>query len=293
MIQVEILRWFTSIQTNNLNEVARIFTFMGNKEFYFFFLPVIYWCISKKIGFRLFYVLAFSKWINGLVKVLVAARRPVGLEGVRSLFVESADGGSQYPYDSFPSGHAQGSATLWGYMALLMKKRWIWIISIILIFFISIFRLYTGMHWPIDIIVGVSFGILMITLAKIVDPIITRSKRSTQWILAITVPVFLFLFFQQKVGAVYSGLLFGTGVGYLLEQTYVKMQISDRKTNRVVAYAFGFIGIILVQSLFKNWPEQVFFTFLKYSIFGLWVLFLLPALFVFLKIYKREEEVIE
>ncbi|MCD8500880.1 MAG: hypothetical protein LRY71_03370 [Bacillaceae bacterium] len=104
MIQVEILRWFTSIQTNELNKVAQIFTFMGNKEFYFFFLPMIYWCINKKLGFRLFYVLTCSKWINGLVKVLVATRRPVGVEGVNSLFVESADGGSHYPFDSFPSG---------------------------------------------------------------------------------------------------------------------------------------------------------------------------------------------
>ena len=290
MIQVEILRWFTSIQTNELNKVAQIFTFMGNKEFYFFFLPMFYWCINKKLGFRLFYVLTCSKWINGLVKVLVATRRPVGVEGVNSLFVESADGGSHYPFDSFPSGHAQGSTTLWGYFALLMRKKWIWTVSIILIFFISIFRLYTGMHWPLDIIAGVAFGILMITVATVVDPIVTRAKRSTQWLLAMAVPIVMFILFQEKVGAVYSGLLFGLGVGYLLEQTFVRMKISKRKMNRVIAYAIGFVGIVTLLALFKNWPDQIFFTFLKYSFFGLWVLFVLPALFVFLKIYRREGE---
>lgn len=288
MNQLDILQWFTSIQSPLLNEFARVFTFLGNKEFYFILLPLIYWCISKRFGFRLLYVLTLSLWINGILKVIFSITRPVGVDGVNTLFVESADGGSQFPNDSFPSGHAQGSTTLWGYAAHFVRRRIFWMLAIMLIFFTAICRLYTGIHWPIDVITGIMIGILILIVTTIIDPVISQLQASTKWILSILVPLLIFIFFQKQVGAVYSGLLLGIGVGYLLEQSLVEMKISKQLSKKVFAFLVGFIGIFVLYYLLGIvLPGQLFYQFIRYSIFGLWVVFIAPVIFVRLGIYKR------
>ncbi|MFC1760215.1 phosphatase PAP2 family protein, partial [Candidatus Neomarinimicrobiota bacterium] len=59
---------------------------------------------------------------------------------------------------SFPSGHAQGSTTLWLMLALLIRKKWINYLTAIMIILVSLSRLYLGVHYPIDILGGVLIG---------------------------------------------------------------------------------------------------------------------------------------
>jgi len=78
---------------------------------------------------------------------------------------------------SFPSGHALGSVVLYGAIAYLLSQsyphlaRLIYALAISLILAICLSRLYLGVHWPTDILAGVSMGslwlILCITLLKL------------------------------------------------------------------------------------------------------------------------------
>ncbi|MFC0558487.1 hypothetical protein [Halalkalibacter alkalisediminis] len=112
MNQAEFLRTITQYQHPLLDSIAVVLTFLGNEEFYFLLVPLVYWCFSKTAGFRLFYIFLLSVTVNAFLKITYAILRPIGVEGVQSIFISSAEVGSHYPYDSFPSGHAQGSTTL-------------------------------------------------------------------------------------------------------------------------------------------------------------------------------------
>ncbi len=78
---------------------------------------------------------------------------------------------------SFPSGHALGSAVLYGFIAYLLSHRYpkfsqlIYCFTVIIIALIGLSRLYLGVHWPTDIIAGYSIGflwlIVCITLLKL------------------------------------------------------------------------------------------------------------------------------
>ncbi len=67
---------------------------------------------------------------------------------------------------SFPSGHALGSAVLYGFLAVLLADRYpryrvvIYSIALIIVGSIGLSRLFLGVHYPTDIMAGYSIGLL-------------------------------------------------------------------------------------------------------------------------------------
>ncbi|WP_096201790.1 phosphatase PAP2 family protein [Bacillus sp. FJAT-45350] len=291
MNQLEILQRFTQLQHPFLDPIAAVLTFLGNEEFYFIILPLIYWCVSKSIGFRLFYIFIFSIYINSLLKISFAVTRPIGVEGVNSLFVSSAEVGSHFPHDSFPSGHAQGSATLWGYLAYISRSTVFITFAGSLILLISLSRLYTGVHWPSDIIVGLGLGLAIILISIYVTKFLSSISIGLQWVLAIIFPILLVFLFPAEEGYKYAGLLLGAGIGYLLEGKFVKMEISSSLTRKGFALLIGLGGMFAIQIGLKViFPEAFIYDFIRYGFIGLWGLFVAPLLFVLLHIYKDEQK---
>ena len=92
--------------------------------------------------------------VNGAIKDIFKAKRPIGEPGIRSLKVETATG------YSFPSGHTQGTASFWRAIAIYLKKNYMYGISALIIILVAISRLYLGVHYPKDVLFGAIFGIL-------------------------------------------------------------------------------------------------------------------------------------
>ncbi|WP_026675083.1 phosphatase PAP2 family protein [Alkalihalobacterium bogoriense] len=288
MNQIDILIWFTKWQHPFLDFIASILTFFGNEEFYFLILPLIYWCVSKQMGFRLFYIFLLSMYSNAFLKVNIAVTRPIGSEGISSIFVESAQVGSHYPHDSFPSGHAQGSTTLWGYLAYMVKQRNFTIFACILIFLVSCSRLYSGLHWPIDVISGVLIGLGIILLSFQLQQWMSATTSTMKWGIVTLVPLVLMFVFPHDEGIKYSAFLLGAGIGYLLEKSFVNMEISPVLWRKIVVYAIGIIGIFVLQGGLKVlFPPLLMWDFIRYVIIGLWGLLGAPYLFILFGLYKN------
>ncbi|WP_078552521.1 phosphatase PAP2 family protein [Bacillus alkalicellulosilyticus] len=290
MNQTDILSAFTSWHNPFANFFASIFTFMGNEEFYFLILPLIYWCFSKQVGFRLFYVFLLSMYVNSFLKIHFAVTRPIGTDGITSLYVSSAEVGSHYPHDSFPSGHAQGSATLWGYLAYVIKRRSFTYFAFALILLISVSRLYTGLHWPIDVVVGILLGLGLVLLSMQLQQWMTATTITMKWIIVLVAPIVLLILFPQDEGVKYSAFLLGAGIGYLLEKKYVNMLISRSVWRKSVAYIIGVAVLFTLQSGLKVvFPELLAFDFVRYVLIGIWGLVGAPYVFVLLRIYRKEK----
>ncbi|GGK16726.1 membrane protein [Caldalkalibacillus thermarum] len=289
MTQIDFLIWVTSWQNPFLNALAAVFTFMGNEEFYFLILPLVYWCMSKKTGFRLFYIFLVSVYVNALIKIYTGHPRPVGVEGIHSIFVSSAEVGSHYPYDSFPSGHAQGSTTLWGYLAYVLNKPWFWVVSVILIFCISFSRLYAGLHWPIDVAAGILIGIIVLVAGFRAAQTVSQLPVCLQWLLAAGFPLLLLVVFREPEGVKYAGFLLGAGAAYLVEQRYVQMNLRTAVWKKAIAFLIGMAGIITLQTGLKIiFPTYLLADFLRYTIMGIWGIGLAPWIFVKLGLYPSD-----
>jgi membrane-associated phospholipid phosphatase len=133
----------------------KLFSLLGTEFFYLLVAPVLFWCVSTEAGLRVGLLLMFSGGINDFFKVAFHGPRPYWYSGdVKALAAEGTFG--------IPSGHAQHAVVMWSTLAIWIKRRWAWITALVLIGFISLSRLYLGVHFPTDTLAGWLLGILLV-----------------------------------------------------------------------------------------------------------------------------------
>jgi membrane-associated phospholipid phosphatase len=149
----------------------RIFSFLGTAEFYLLIMPALYWCFDASLGLRIGIILLVSDSLNYILKVAFHAARPFWISRqVTSYSFESSFG--------LPSGHAQNSAAVFGLLGASLKRRWVWVVSLILIFLIGISRIYLAVHFPQDVILGWIVGFILVwVFLKLESPVASWFAR--------------------------------------------------------------------------------------------------------------------
>ena len=107
---MNIINFLQSFQADWLTSFFKFFTFFGDKEFYIMVLPLFFWLWDKDKAVKLLFILLPTLLINYWLKEVFQTARPLGVALIEQ------DG------FAFPSGHAQGSTTLWLMLALLIKQ---------------------------------------------------------------------------------------------------------------------------------------------------------------------------
>lgn len=131
------------------------FTFLGSEEFFLLALPVIYWCVDARIGLRMGVILRLNGALNSVFKLAFFGPRPYWVNPqVKALVSETSFG--------VPSGHAQMAAGLWGMLASQVRRPWAWGAAIFLILMIGLSRLYLGVHFLHDVLLGCLLGALVL-----------------------------------------------------------------------------------------------------------------------------------
>jgi len=171
-------------------------TMLGNSGWFWIALAVGFLIFKKtrKIGLIMAFALILELLVvNVTMKPLFARPRPYDLElewwvqAYRAVF-PAGPLPSHLPSDmSFPSGHTAVSfagAMAWCFGSRrewVGRARWVSYIGIATAALISFSRLYLGVHYPTDVIVGVPVGILCALLAALIfrwlEPHIFREKR--------------------------------------------------------------------------------------------------------------------
>jgi membrane-associated phospholipid phosphatase len=167
---IPIIEWF-----QNLGEAwllpMKFFTFLGTEYFIMLIMPALFWCYSASLGFRLGLILLVSSGFNDIIKIAFGWPRPYWVSTkVKALSTETSYG--------IPSGHSQNAVVLWGRLATAFKRPLITVICVLLIFFISISRLYLGVHFPTDVLMGWLVGGTLLIIFVVLDrPVVTWLKK--------------------------------------------------------------------------------------------------------------------
>lgn len=145
-------------------------TSLGDAPIYIVLLSFYFWLVDPLQGRQLSLILTLSIISNFLLKAMFALPRP---------YVINPDVATVATADnfSFPSGHAQGVMTVWGAIAYFQQKRWLWCLAGIMIFFVSLSRIYLGVHFPVDVAAGLILGIFWVTVGTWIG----RVERLPQW----------------------------------------------------------------------------------------------------------------
>ncbi len=187
MFQTEINHWLQSFPSDVVTFFMINITRMGYQNFFTLVFVVIMFGINFRKGFYLAQLLIINYALTELLKNLFALPRPSDADSSLKLFIEKSTNPSPFykmgaksffslppqevinyyrsvPGYSFglPSGHVSSTTVLWGSLYFLFKKNWIKIIGIIIIFLMTISRMYLAKHFLADVIGGFIVGSIVV-----------------------------------------------------------------------------------------------------------------------------------
>jgi membrane-associated phospholipid phosphatase len=172
----------------------QFFTFLGKAEFYLLIMPAVYWCFDATLGLRIGFILLMSESANYILKLALHSARPFWISRqVKGFAFESSFG--------IPSGHAQNSAAVFGLLAVSLKRRWVWLLSLMAIFLIGLSRVYLAVHFPQDVIVGWILGFILVWI------FLRLEKPVTDWLAKRTLGIRILAAFTFSLAVLMLGLL--------------------------------------------------------------------------------------
>jgi membrane-associated phospholipid phosphatase len=307
---IPIITWLQGLGDVLLSPME-FFTYLGNEEFYLLIMPAILWCWDVSLGFRIGLILLASDGINGLLKLSFGMPRPYWVSSeVKALSREASFG--------LPSGHSASAIAIWGRLAAWLNRTWVSILIGLLIFLISISRIYLGVHFPTAVLVGwIVGGLVLWAFLRYEEPMRARlatTKISTQIIIAFLVSIALILIGTVALvippvppmewiqaastadevanprsieGTISTaGALFGLGAGGALLFAWDGFKASGTWWRRVLRYLVGVVGVAVIYFGLKAvFPEGVqVLRYLRYALVTFWMAYLAPRTFVALRL---------
>lgn len=264
------------------NKFFSYVTTYGEMAGLFAIFCMVYWCISKKTGEYMLLSLAFSRIINGLLKVVFCVYRP----WIRSPEIHPLKDGTKTATGySFPSGHTTNATACFGGFAVHSGcKKGLQIVLWICALLVAFSRNYISVHTPQDVIVAfvVTASIIWGT-KKLLDKY-SDKPNSDLWIagcgLLACVLVLLYTVFKA-----YPEEANPFGTGLIVEPAEMKL---DSYKN--LGYCFGiFIGWF-IEKRFINFSsegtvEQKIKRFIIcFLLFQILVLVFIPAIFKYIEL---------
>ncbi len=303
-----------------LKTPMEVFSFFGTENFFLLLIPALYWCVEASIGLRVGIILLLSTSINEALKLSLHGPRP---------FWYSTDIIRYSSESSFgvPSGHAQIAFSVWGMLASTIGKWWGWPIAILIIAMIGISRLYLGVHFPHDVILGLLIGALLLWLVlRLWNPVTTRLKKinpgqqiltaflSSLALILITLIPYLWLKFTNwqppPAWAEYAknavslsgtittaGTLFGLLTGLVWLNLRGGFDTGGPLWKRALRYVPGIVGLLVLYfglkvifGLITTQTESVLpyiLRYIRYVLVGAWISAGAPWIFIKLNLAQK------
>ncbi len=154
--QRDVILFFQQYQNAFTEVFFRFISFLGDPPFYLMLLGFFYWTYNKRAGEYLGFTLGVSVTINNILKGVFMLERPYIAHHEVKNIRDSIPTGS-----SFPSGHAQSSSTLFYSIARYFNHPLAWGIAVLIMALMMVSRMFLGMHYLQDVLIGALLGILL------------------------------------------------------------------------------------------------------------------------------------
>jgi len=279
---IEVIIAIQTIRSPALDVFFQGVTFLGDAEFYLLLAPIIIWSVNYRLGARLGILLLLSSSINEALKNLFMQPRPC--EPRPDICIDQAEG------YGIPSGHSQNAIVFWGVIAHWVSKAWAWVAAIILMLLIGLSRIYLGVHFPSDVIVGWAIGIvilgLYIVLGERVEKWLGGLSLALQILLALSLPVLLLVIQPNDVMVQITGAFAGIAVGVALGVRYLDFDAGGQFWKRAVRFLVGVAVVAAIyfglRIIFPGDGETLYavFRFIRYGLVGIWISLGAPWLFL-------------
>ena len=279
VLQEQILVFFESIRTDFLTLFFTTITMMAEHLFLVLLLATLYWLVDKRKARQLAWFMLFNGVANGIMKSIVNMPRPFDKGVVKPLRAETATG------SSFPSGHTQTATSFWTGSMLILKTRASVVLGSVMILLTALSRLYLGVHWPMDVIAGIVFGLIFTYFAQL---LIDKEGKLTQKHVLISSILFLGVLIFNVEPDLYKTVaaLWGFCLGSYLENEWINFEVKGSRREQFTKIIIGIIGILVIYVGIKKFlPAIKVIHMIRYALVMIWIMAGAP--YIFNKVNKK------
>ena len=161
--EVRIIEWMQSNLGGFSKVFGNIFAFIGGTAGLTVLLVIVMFCWKKEVGRKTALILtAMSTWLT-MIKAVAKRPRPYlqypdRVKMLAKVEAEAAADDVAAQGYSFPSMHSASVSLLYFSLAEYVKKKWMWILAVILTLLIAYSRVMAGAHYPTDVFAGLLIG---------------------------------------------------------------------------------------------------------------------------------------
>ncbi len=253
----------------------RFVTALGSEGFFLAFMAVIYWSVNKSLGFWGLMVMPLSIFVSSEIpKDVIRLPRP----DVRGVSV---------PTFTFPSGHASGAVSVWGYLAVRIQRRWFSIWSLTIMLLVGLSRTMLGYHFPGDVLGGFVTGGAFIALFFWLGNGLVEENWGERFpfpllLLALLALPLAMSYIPASFAPRLMGYVAGAGTGYLLERKYLGFPTSAPWPQQLARSLIG-LGVLALIMLGFNLilpPRVHLLIFTQSTLATFWITYAAPHLFM-------------
>ncbi|MDL2318231.1 phosphatase PAP2 family protein [Eubacteriales bacterium OttesenSCG-928-A19] len=285
---MQLLWSIAQVRTPALTYFFQAVTFLGDEIFLVVLACALYWCVNRETAFGLCISFFLSALLVQGLKIVVRMDRPWVLDPAFMPVASALKTATGY---SFPSGHTQSAAAIFGYLGIASgKKKWI-VASWALVLLVGFSRMYLGVHTLLDVLgaIAISLASILITRACLKHP---RSDALLPAILLglslLVLALALFLHGRSLIETVYladcckaAGGCIGCTAGFLWARRIPFQTRTPRLWQQVLKLLVGLVVLVGIKSGLKAiFGESLALDALRYFLIALWALAVYPLLFM-------------
>ena len=244
----------------SLENLMLLITNFGSENAYIVILALYSWLISPRVGRQLGLWFGLNVALNSGLKLLLNTQRPFMLApGLASKAAIATAGGG-----GMPSGHAQNAAFTWGFLADKHPRTWFIIICVVLSILVAISRVYLGVHFAQDVLIGVGIGLVISIIATRLEiPVLNLVAKVIAVLVGLGIAVF---------AGVDIGRSLGVAVAFLVSSA--AFDVPKTWVSRVLVAVLGLVLVFGLYFASSQIPDG-----LKHSGWGAFLRYFLLALF--------------
>ena len=248
--EVRLMEWLQGSAEEILGKIIPLFSAFGEELVLVAVLGFLYWCRDKRQAKYIAVNFLAALMAGPLLKNIVRRRRPyMDLPSVRCLRPADPSAGLMDVAAqgfSCPSMHAANSAGIYGSMAVRARRQWVRILLIAVVLLVGFSRVYVGVHYPTDVLLGWLIGGAAVWLfsflqRKLRDPLIFLGILGI-----LSLPGWFFCTSTDFYTA--YGLLLGVLLGFRFEEKRVNFRMTRIPLRCLLRTAGGLAVFVVITS---------------------------------------------
>lgn len=253
--EVNLIEWLqTRIGGAGISLIS-LFSIFGEEMLLILIVGFVYWSYDKKLGRTIGLSAIMGLAWNTMVKNIVLRRRPYfdhkGIKILRTVDAKADIYDIAAQGYSFPSIHSTNAATVFGTLAVNLRKRWMTIATVMILLLTGFSRVVVGAHYPTDVLAGWTLGLISVMIIEVLQKRIKNTPVLYGILLVTAVPG---LFYCKSADYFASmGLLVGFMGGTLLDDHCVHFENTHRPIM-MIARVFGGLVIYLALNTVLKLP---------------------------------------